>query len=444
MRDAIAIQRYLERHIEPDLPSPPITEDLQQRWQHVLVIPVYRESPEFFDQLKNLNVKGSHLVTILVINRPDTDPDKEANSGLRSALQNLRTSSGINDTCEILPLGEGIDLYVHDLEQLSGATDAAQGVGLVRKIGCDIAFKWINAGVIETEWICCTDADATLPANYFLRTDAPRKTTVAALAPFTHSLSDNEAINVATALYELRLHHYVLGLQFAGSPYAFHTLGSCLQLRASAYAHCRGFPKRSGAEDFYLLNKLRKLGDVTQLKGQCIQLAARDSARVPFGTGPAVTAIILETEPLEAELFYHPETFLALRAFLRAIPSLYAKKSLEDSLSSGQLEKYLTDASIEALNSLGIYKALDNFRGQSRNAGQFEGHMHRWFDGFRTLKFLHALRDADWPLLPLTKTFQTKPKLWPPGLSGSQAIEDLRSGVYEHLGWIPNPLEPNS
>ena len=83
---------------------------------------------------------------------------------------------------------------------------------------------------------------------------------------------EDQFCNTATALYELRLHHYVLGLEYAGSPYAYHTLGSCLAVKADAYAQVRGFPKRAGAEDFYLLNKLAKLGAMPRLQGRCIRI----------------------------------------------------------------------------------------------------------------------------------------------------------------------------
>ncbi len=125
---------------------------------------------------------------------------------------------------------------------------------------------------------------------------------------------DDESCNLATALYELRLHHYVRGLEYAGSPYAFHTLGSCLAVSFEGYAQVRGFPKRSGGEDFHLLNKLAKTGPVIRLAGDCIELASRHSQRAPFGTGAAVARISNAGMPLTLPLFYHPACFAALRA----------------------------------------------------------------------------------------------------------------------------------
>ena len=41
----------------------------------------------------------------------------------------------------------------------------------------------------------------------------------------------------------------MLGLEFAASPYAWHSLGSCLAVTPEAYAAVRGFPKRAGGEE---------------------------------------------------------------------------------------------------------------------------------------------------------------------------------------------------
>ena len=433
MRHEIATERYLQRHIEPGLPDAPQTPHL---WQNVMVIPVYRESADFLHTMENWSAESRKTVVILVINRPAADSDSNANSELRSALEKRRAITSSSKQDDILALNENVDLYIHDTEQLSGPTPTNQGVGTARKIGCDIAFKWMNAGKIESPWIFCTDADATLPDRYFSRVDNLRTDTVAAIFPFTHSRCVDEKISLATALYELRLHHYVRGLQQAGSPYAFHSLGSCLAVRATSYAHCRGFPKRAGAEDFYLLNKLRKLGGIEQLPGDCIRLTSRASTRVPFGTGPAVEVLCNESDPLMAPCFYHPDTFLALGEFLALVPQLYPDDaSLNDLLSHGKLEDDLITASVQALVALGLQDALEKIRRQSKNAVQFEAQVQRWFDGFRSLKFLHALRDASWPLLPLVKCYNTAPALWPPGVRQDFSVEELRASVYSNWGW---------
>ena len=65
-------------------------------------------------------------------------------------------------------------------------------------------------------------------------------------------------------------------------------------INAEHYAQSAGFPKLAAGEDFYLLNKLAKIGKIIPLKiiNQPIYIQARISNRTPFGTGPALDKII--------------------------------------------------------------------------------------------------------------------------------------------------------
>ncbi len=264
MPAGLAARRYLQRHTEPGLPHSP---QPAAPWRNVLVIPAYREDAALAQRLLDLPAGAGQALAILVLNRPDSDPDEQANSELRSAVAALPAGS-----CRgVQRLNARADLYLLDLETLSGSLPAAQGVGLARKYGCDLAFKWMSEGAISGHWICSTDADARLPPDYFHRLEREPAEAVAATYPFWHSPGADDSCNLATALYELRLHHYVLGLEYAGSPYARHTLGSCLAVTFKGYASVRGFPKRAGGEDFYLLNKLAKTGPVARLAGDCIR-----------------------------------------------------------------------------------------------------------------------------------------------------------------------------
>ncbi len=268
MKADTASRRYVERHLEPGLPAPP---GEGAAWRHVLVIPAYREDPGFLDALRAVGDDNSLLV-ILVLNRPDSDADPSANTRLRQATKALPAVSRGDD---IYRLGDAGTLLLYDAEARTGPLPADQGVGLARKIGFDIAWLWIHRGRIDSHWIHSTDADARLPRDYFQRTDRVATGTAAATYPFIHVPGGDPACDRATALYELRLHHYVLGLEYAGSPYAHHSLGSCIAISADAYAKVRGFPRRAAGEDFYLLNKLAKVGAVTRLRGECIELESR-------------------------------------------------------------------------------------------------------------------------------------------------------------------------
>jgi hypothetical protein len=404
---------------------------------------------------------------ILVLNRPDTDHDPQANASLRAAVDELAIACERPGEPVIQSLNTHTDLYVHDMENpggtfqgesfqgetLQGGTlqgrhfpgvplptgsiPAAQGVGLARKTGCDIALKWMSEAAISGEWIHSTDADALLPQDYFQQLDSSNQHAVAAVYPSRHIPGADQKCNEATALYELRLHHYVLGLEYADSPYAYHTLGSCLAVKAGAYAQVRGFPKRAGGEDFYLLNKLAKLGPVEKLTGRCIELQSRSSRRVPFGTGPAVEKIACSEQPVELALFYHPLCFAALRALLTAVPDLQHTdtEDLCGLLGQGGLEQSLARVCCDVIETMGLCAALTHCRRQGKSPEQFLRQFHQWFDGFRSLKFIHGIRDAGWPQQSLPQLATLQPQLWPIETEAPSEVESLRQAVRQYRRW---------
>jgi hypothetical protein len=439
----VALQRYLERHIEADLPPCPTQ---NPRWDNVLVIPAYRESAALLQQLAQLPIDSGRTLVILVLNHPDTDANSNANTALREAVDKLKPTSELADerasqtTAAIYTLNQNTELYLHDMD-LRGALPAAAGVGLARKTGCDIALKWIAEGAITGPWICSTDADADLPAEYFQRLKSIQRHCRAAVFPFRHEPSGEPMADRATALYELRLHHYVLGLEYAASPYAYHTLGSALAVRATAYAQVRGVPQRAGAEDFYLLNKLAKLGPLAKVPGSCVRLQTRLSDRVPFGTGPAVQSLIEAADGFtslhDAALFYHPQCFEALRCILGAIALLRNTQSndLLPLLQHQGLDGNLANECVLALEKLGLDDALDHCRRQGKTPAQFLRQFHQWFDGFKTLKLIHAIRDAGWPNQNLSSLGSCLPSLFP---TDSELMPDpnlINEHCRTHWGW---------
>ena len=429
MRDQVAQQRYQQRHIEPGLPRLHCEQAL---WRHVLVIPAYRESPELLQQLTKLARQTNSFLSIVVLNRPDRDPDPDANQLLREAIEALPFVRRPNSAGALYSLSDHSSLLLYDSESIRGPLPSASGVGLARKIGCDIAWQWIRDGAISSDWIHSSDADASLPADYFERTARCEPAVVATTYPFLHVPGPDSQTNDATCLYELRLHHYVLGLEYAGSPYAHHSLGSCLAIRAGAYAKVRGFPRRAGGEDFYLLNKLAKLGPIGRLVGECIELQSRQSHRVPFGTGPAVARIADGTA--SPALFYHPQCFAALRALLHSVPALYQSKELAmtERLRAEGLSDTLAAECNEVLEDLGWQQALAHCTRQGRDSAQFLRHFHQWFDAFRTLKFIHALRDRSLPQQTLAELDSLQPTLWPER-GGEMALSEA---IRNHWQWV--------
>jgi len=194
----------------------------------------------------------------------------------------------------------------------------------------------------------------------------------------------------ATKLYEKKLHYYLAGLKWAGSPYAFPTIGSILAINFSSYAKVRGFPKRSAGEDFYLLNKLAKISPVVNLSGDKITISARASNRVPFGTGPAVIRLLEQQSEqciYDSPLFYHPRSFAALKEVIESFSPL----------SHGETTCFTSPLISKVLESMTFFEQYKHAYAQYKLPEQRLRYLHQWFDGFRTLKFIHALRAEQHP-----------------------------------------------
>ncbi len=313
------------------------------------------------------------------------------------------------------------------------------GVGQARKTGADLAAHLIHKQRLRSPWIHCTDADVHLPQRYFTciesLSDGSAKDTAALVYPFKHRLFPgtlgDEKPNIhqakimqVTQLYEYSLRYYVAGLSFARSPYAFHTIGSTISVNAIHYARVRGFPRRQAGEDFYLLNKLAKVGTVRQLSSETecgpIEIAARLSDRVPFGTGAAVGKLMEMEDPARDFLLYHPSVFALLRVWLESLPDFWQSRSsdiaavLSREQVSGPADGFSKpsqkelQALVDGLEEIGAASALQHAFRQSSDSKQFKRQMHTWFDAFRTLKLIHYLRDHQLPSISFEELLSGK------------------------------------
>ncbi len=379
------IDKYLSRYAL--LPARPA---LKGQWQQVMVIPCFQESPDFLQRVPK-PIRGQALLVICLLNRPDTCTDPSANSALRTFIQERATAWPLPGLA-LCSITSAVDVLLVDLDRLEGPIPHKEGVGRVRRIGCDLALWLMQQERVKADWIHSCDADAQWPARYL--TESWPLDAAAVSLPFQHVMHAETALGRATLVYELWLHDYVSGLESARSPYAFHTLGSCCSFSARCYAAVRGVPLRAGAEDFYLLNKLAKVGRVHRPAGPAVLIQARASDRVPFGTGPAVQRLMATSAPETVPFFYHPHCFTALNTVLEKMPTWVDRQTpaINDDLAM-QLPVELAGDAAELLDKLGIVTALRHAKRQGGDKAQRARQLHTWFDGFKTLKFINGLGD---------------------------------------------------
>lgn len=416
------MEKYLRHYAEPEVEALKGVGE-QGPWTNVLVIPACNESPEF---LRPPPPCDGRSLMILVINELESASHKVS-------LSNEALANSVRGQFEPLwhsgPEFVGFELSLfkdplaqRDILLVDRFSDGRKlpikgGVGHARKIGTDLAACLIHDKHVFSPWIHCSDGDTRLPDTYFACSNAfvdGNEAYSALVYPYHHCDDldgvESKAVVLATQLYELSLRYYVAGMKYAGSPYAFHTIGSTMAVRASHYAKVRGFPKRQAGEDFYLLNKLAKVGTVMEFTAsqncEPIEIEARRSDRVPFGTGAAVNKITALADQEADFRFYDPMVFELAGHWLQALPLIWQSRSADlpnGIFPEGPEYQFL----MESLQEMGTQKALEHAFRQSKDLQQFERQMHTWFDAFRTLKLIHALREGLLPSVSLTKLEST-------------------------------------
>jgi len=396
-------------------------------WQSCVIIPAYAE---IFSDLASVArqalQKTSDVLQIWVINCPDEARAEHTNS-TRQCLQQAMAATRELWSVENLSLRcfEGRHVLLVDRCSADREIPVKQGVGLARKIGGDIALVLYRLNRLNSAWCGFTDADAILPADYFQRLLAQKKG-IAAVFPYLHNPEGGKLHQQVIKHYQVKLDHHVAGLRQAGSPYAFHTIGSTIAVNLNYYEQVRGIPARAAGEDFYLLNKLAKLGAIECLPGVPIVLSGRRSLRVPFGTGPAIDrSLKKDSKPLTV---YNPVSYRLLKVLLASVDDVWQQAMvtqraehlnssdamvmrIENSLERlrHQFDAVLRQACVSCRKDLagqciGHFQLLQNMRGmlsQSTSQRIFRRHFHCWFDGFRTLKFIHWWRDHGLPDCPI-------------------------------------------
>src|SRR5215831_848855 len=194
---------------------------------HALVVPAYGEADSLFSLLGSVpGGPGGPVVIVVVLNaRKDSPPSvHEANAATRERLaRTLELSAEISADPSVRSYATaGGSLVLIDRAEAGRFLPEGQGVGLARKIGNDFVLSLFASGKLRSSWIHNTDADVVLPGDYFDQI-ADAGSAAAALYFFEHRYDQQENVALAARLYDISLRYYVLGLAWAGSPYAYES-----------------------------------------------------------------------------------------------------------------------------------------------------------------------------------------------------------------------------
>ena len=198
--------------------------------------------------------------------------------------------------------------------------------------------------------------------------------------PYYHRLTGDDIQDRAILRYEIYMRHYALNMLTIGSPYSFTAIGSAIVVRASSLRKIGGITPVQSGEDFYLLQKLRKMGEVGSWNEECVYPAARFSDRVAFGTGPAM--LKGATGDWESYPLYSPASFQKVADTYRLIDRLYTE-DIDNDFTRFLQAQFKTDD---------LWGPL---RANARTVEQFRRSFHEKADGLRILQFLRQYHQQE-------------------------------------------------
>jgi glycosyltransferase involved in cell wall biosynthesis len=374
----------------------------------VVVIPAFAEKEMIFNTLASLaqNPPSSleYSFIMCVVNNKNNSPAPVKENNLQTmeclnALVKRKSIQSIKQDKELYPLL----VKVSDANMKLGYIDAsskgyeipchAGGVGMARKIGMDNALRLLRNNSSPNNVILSLDADTLVSPDYLSTVKKYFQSEVkTAIVAYEHQMPDDLVGQAAIVCYEIFLRYWVLGLQCAKSPWAFHSIGSTIAVSMEAYLEVRGMNKREAGEDFYFLNKLAKVGKIDYIKETCVYPSARSSARVPFGTGKRIQRF-LEGGCKEEYCLYDPRIFSILDGWLQLMNSMLFgcedEILIEAELIHPQLKNFLIEN-----NFCVIWPRI---RRTTKDKKTLAGHFHDWFDGFKTLKMINYFTREAYP-----------------------------------------------
>jgi glycosyltransferase involved in cell wall biosynthesis len=379
------------------------TENISQ----IVVIPAYAEKNILLSTLASLaqNQPSSldYSLVLCVINNKKNSPDEVKNNNQQTleylqavvnkkSLDRLQINEDLKDILRLI-MDAPLRLGYIDASSAGYEIPAKEGgVGMARKIGMDTALGLLGQCSSLKKLILSLDADTLVESNYLAAIrDSFTHEVKTAIVAYEHQEPKNDEEKAAIYCYEIFLRYWSLGLRYAKSPYAFHSIGSTMVCSTDAYLAVRGMNRREAGEDFYFLNKLAKIGNINYIKKTCVYPSARASLRVPFGTGKRIQRFL--SGEREEYVLYDPQIFEILAQWLRLMekPRVYNENDILKSagLINPLLASFLTDCRFA--------EAWQRIRRNVKDENSLINHFHCWFDGFKTLKLINHLTRGIYP-----------------------------------------------
>jgi len=374
----------------------------EENINNVIVVPAISEYKNVITLLNSLSINYSdyfHSTAIIFVVNNSVNSNSRIKKNnlktcelLRQIISNQRNNSDFDN-----PHANWSRLRIGLINACSDGKEfptKLSGAGFARKIGMDTSLGVFDYSNRRKNLLICLDADCIVDKNYMneIISNFNEKKLHAGIVNFKHRFNIKKT-EPAIICYEIYLRYYVLGLKYANSPFAFYSVGSTIVCDDETYIKVGGMNLNKAGEDFYFLEKITKIAPIGRINSTTVYPSSRSSWRVPFGTGPRIKRF-LEKERNEY-LLYRPKCFYILKKWLDIFSKNYFTG--EEFLKHAErINKYLY--SFLKKNDFAEHwnKILSNLpvrQADSNSQTQLDNQKINWFDGFRTLKLIHYLRD---------------------------------------------------
>jgi hypothetical protein len=364
-------------------------------------IPVYAEADLIItlNSLVQCQLPPVHVEVLLLFNEDNrmTQDDKEVHDRVWKEVNDwIGNSHQQNAGLRFLPI------------RVTEMPDPGGGVGWARKLVMDEAARRLGRSGI----ILCLDADCVVAENYLNAVwnyFAQHPSCNAGTIYFEHSIDSLSGKTRSHIIqYELHLRYLVNALKWTGHPFAFHTVGSAMACRREAYLAQGGMNTRQAGEDFYFLQKFAETGTLQEIHSTVIYPSARQSSRVPFGTGRAMhqldtgdafwtTTSFSSFEEIKP-LFQHVHA-LRLWAIQNKDEKSFVKCSSTMGMSQRVIDYLLAGDFLEKSIEIANHTSTED---------AFAKRFFRYFNAFRMIKYTHYMKDVFYPDVPV---FEASAKL---------------------------------
>lgn len=371
-----------------------------------ICIPCYNET-EIVDAVHGIyqcTVGYCHCEIIVLINESDIES---------SEIQAVNHQA-YNDLLAYKSKNHRKDVSLHPIYVRNIPAKRA-GVGLARKLAMDEAAYRLLSVRGSQKIISCYDADSRCDPNYLCElfsffSSSPQFDAVS--IDYAHPLDQDNREQIIN--YELHLRYFIEMQRLLHLPFAFHTVGSSMAVRARAYKSEGRMNTKKAGEDFYFLQKFISKKKCGELHSTTIYPSSRVSDRVPFGTGRAISGML---ESDDTYTTYNHRSFKVLRSLLDKQKELW---KIDKSKVVSVIETIDNQVFVDYLMQIGAVAKIQEIKINTKSYPSFAKRFYQWFDAFQLMKYLHHMRDNGYSQIPIGEASR-----WLIGHLGQQVENDL-------------------